>query len=556
MKGRIIALSGQVVEVEFLDEIPSIHDVLTVEGFPDMIMEVYTSSGPSTFYCLLLATNHGIKRGQVVVNTNKTIEVPAGFEVLGRVIDVFGNPEDGKGPLKGERYPIFSEEVFYDDVIRPTEVLETGIKPIDFFSPILKGGKVGLFGGAGVGKTVLLTEIIHNVIVLKGNKEKETKKRVSVFAGVGERIREGHELYETLKESGVLPSVALILGHMGENSAVRFRTAYAGVTLCEYFRDKTDVEDVLFFMDNIFRFAQAGYELATLMNSIPGEGGYQSTLTSEMGNLHERLISTKNGTITSIEAIYVPSDDITDNGVQSVFPFLDSSVVLSRNVFQEGRFPAIDLLSSTSSALNAETVGEKHYETLIAAQNLLKRAVKLERIVSLIGETELNAEDQVVYRRAKLVKAYMTQSFHVTESQTGRKGDYVKIAQTVEDVSAIIGGKYDNVESEKLMFIGSLEEAKIEIPAPQVEAPKPAEKTEETPAEETIPANGEKKEEVAVKPEEVKKEEAKESVPSNEEAKTPEVSEKTESVQPAQPVPQEVKPSSEEANKEQDPKPN
>lgn len=465
MKGKIISVTGQIAEVSFLDEIPAIHDVLVLERDKNAQMEVYTSSGASIFYCLLLSSNHHIKRGDVVVNTGRSISVPAGFDVLGRVFDVFGNSEDGKGEVKGEKYPIFTERVVYDEVIRQSTILETGIKVIDFFSPIIKGGKVGLFGGAGVGKTVLLTEIIHNVVVLKDeNQGKKEKKRVSVFAGVGERIREGHELYETLEESNVLPSVALILGHMGENAAVRFRTALAGVTLSEYFRDKTEAEDVLFFMDNIFRFAQAGYELATLMNAIPGEGGYQSTLTSEMGNFHERLVSTKNGSITAIEAIYVPSDDITDFGVQSVFPYLDSSVVLSRSVFQEGRFPAIDLLSSTSSALNVETVGEDHYEALIGAQNILKRSVQLDRIVSLIGESELNSEDQVVYRKSRLIKAYMTQNFFVTEAQTGKKGSYVELSQTVKDIKDIVEGKFDAVEPEKLMFIGSISEAKIEVP--------------------------------------------------------------------------------------------
>lgn len=508
MKGKIISITGQVAEVSFLDEIPAIHDVLVLERDKNVQMEVYTSSGASIFYCLLLSSNHHIKRGDVVVNTGMSIAVPAGFDVLGRVFDVFGNAEDGQGEIKGEKYPIFTERVLYDDVIRESTILETGIKVIDFFSPIIKGGKVGLFGGAGVGKTVLLTEIIHNVVVLKDeNHDNGKKKRVSVFAGVGERIREGHELYETLKESNVLPSVALILGHMGENAAVRFRTALAGVTLSEYFRDKTDANNVLFFMDNIFRFAQAGYELATLMNTIPGEGGYQSTLTSEMGTFHERLVSTKNGSITAIEAIYVPSDDLTDFGVQSVFPYLDSSVVLSRSVFQEGRFPAIDLLASTSSALNVETVGEDHYETLIAAQNILKRSVALDRIVSLIGESELNSEDQVVYRRSRLIKAYMTQNFFVTEVQTGRKGAYVKLPQTVKDVKDIVGGKYDAVEPEKLMFVGGLDEAKIEVPAPTPPTPEAAAPAMQEGSENPEGQKSEKKpenEKVEQKPEEKK----------------------------------------------------
>ncbi|HRN96398.1 MAG TPA: F0F1 ATP synthase subunit beta, partial [Candidatus Levybacteria bacterium] len=324
-----------------------------------------------------------------------------------------------------------------------------GIKAIDFFSPLLRGGRVGLFGGAGVGKTILLTEVIHNVVVLAKNND------VSIFTGVGERIREGQELFETLKESNVLPSVALVFGQMGENPAVRFKTALTGLALAEHFRDE-EHRNVLFFIDNIFRFAQAGYELSTLMNTIPGEGGYQATLASEMAQFHERLVSTKNASITSMEAVYVPSDDVTDYGVQSVFPYLDSSVVLSRAVYQEGRFPAIDFLSSTSSALSREIVGDDHYNAYIEAQSLLKRALTLERIVSLIGESELPAADQVIYKRARLLKSYMTQSFFVTENQTGRKGEYVKRVETIGDVNEILQGRYDTAEPERLMYVGSL----------------------------------------------------------------------------------------------------
>jgi len=323
------------------------------------------------------------------------------------------------------------------------------VHSIDFFAPILQGGKVGLFGGAGVGKTILLTEIIHNIVVL--SKSEST----CVFTGVGERIREGQELYESLRDSQVLPQVASIYGQMGENSAIRFRTAFAGVTMAEYFRDISK-KNVLFFIDNIFRFAQAGYELSTLTNSIPSEGGYQSTLISEMADFHERLVSTESGKLTTIETIFVPSDDMTDQAVQSIFPYLDSMVVLSRQVYQEGRFPSIDLLSSTSSGLTVEIVGEDHERAVREAQSILKKSVALERIVSLVGESELSADDQIIYKRAKIIKNYMTQNFFVAQSQTGKKGDYIPVGQTVKDMIEIIDGKYDDRKPEEFLYIGGI----------------------------------------------------------------------------------------------------
>lgn len=452
VKGKIRSVLGQIVEVEFADKKPYIHDVLYLEDDPEVRMEVYVSSSKDSFYCLLFSNSKKIKRGKTVLSSESPIQIPVGDKTLGRAMDVFGNGLDGKGEIgTQEMMPIFSKGASFDSVVAPFEVLETGIKAIDFFSPLLKGGKAGFFGGAGVGKTILLTEIIHNVVILNKN------DNVSVFSGVGERIREGHELYLTLQESGVLPSVGLVFGQMAENPAIRFRVAFAGVTLAEYFRDKAS-KNVLFFADNIFRFAQAGYELATVMNSVPGEGGYQATLASEMGNLHERLISTDSGSITTIEAIYVPADDITDYGVQSVFPYLDSTVVLSRDIYQEGRFPAINLLSSTSSALNIETVGEKHYKVFIQAQSLLKKASSLERIVSLIGESELSSEDQTIYRRYQLLQNYMTQNFFVVEQQSGHKGAYIKLTDTINDVERIIKGEFDAVDPQKLLFIGTLSE--------------------------------------------------------------------------------------------------
>jgi F-type H+-transporting ATPase subunit beta len=449
-KGKIVSIKGQIVEVEFTDVQPSMYDILVLEEDESVKMEVYASSSRNSFYCLSYTPMQKMYRGATVVNTTKPIEIPIGKEVLGRIINIFGETQDGKGPIiSKERRSVIPNPVPYDDIVPADKLLVTGIKVIDFFSPLLKGGKVGLFGGAGVGKTILLTEIIHNVVIR--NKE----KNVSVFTGVGERSREGQELYESLEESGVLDSVSLIYGLMGENPAVRFKTATVGASIAEYFRDE-QARDVLFFIDNIFRYAQAGNELSTLMSTIPSEGGYQATMATEMAAFHERLVSNKKGSITSFEAVYVPADDITDYAVQSIFPYFDSTVVLSREIYQLGRFPAIDLLSSTSSGLTVDIVGELHYRTLIESQNLLKKAVSLERIVSLVGESELSQQDQQEYRRSKILQNYMTQTFFVVESQTGRPGAFVPIEETVADVRDILDGKYDDRNADDFLFLGSL----------------------------------------------------------------------------------------------------
>lgn len=454
-KGKIVAVRGHVAEIAFYSHAPRIHDLVVLEEDASVKMEIFASASETSFYALALSRLGSIYRGASVINTGKTIEVTVGNEVLGRLINVFGEQLDGRGEIVAkEKKPIFANGVLFDDIAVSSEILVTGIKVIDFFAPIVKGGRVGLFGGAGVGKTILLTEIIHNIVILNPS------DNVSVFAGVGERIREGHELYETLAASNVLKSVSLIYGSMGENPAIRFRTAFAGVSIAEYFRDVVG-KNVLFFIDNVFRFAQAGYELATLMNGIPSEGGYQATLSSEMANLHERLVSTKTNTITSFEAVYVPSDDVSDSGVQSIFPYLDSMITLSRQVYQEGRFPAVDILSATSSALNAEMVGSRHVKTVLKAQSLLKKATSLERIASLIGESELSPVDQLIYKRSRIIQNYMTQNFFTIEEQSGKKGTFVPIAETVADVAAILDGKYDAVDPDKVLSIGSLKELHI-----------------------------------------------------------------------------------------------
>jgi F-type H+-transporting ATPase subunit beta len=469
--GKIIGVHGQVVEVEFEGgDVPTIREVLVLADDSSARMEVVKSSGEKRFHCIAFAPTDKLFRGAHVVNTHEEMSVNVSEELLGRVVNIFGEPIDGNPAIKsGKKRPLFADHLTYDEVSIKKEILETGIKAIDFFSPILRGGKIGLFGGAGVGKTLLLTEVIHNIVNLKGGNS------ISVFAGVGERVREGQELFETLRDQKVLPSVALIFGTMGENSAVRFRTAFSAASIAEYFRDEGK-RDVLFFIDNVFRFALAGSELSMVTSTIPSEDGYQPTLTSEMGYFHERLASNRNNSITTIEAIYIPNDDILDQGVQSILPHLDSTVVLSRNVYQEGMLPAIDLLLSTSASLRPEVVGQLHYRTVLRAQALLKQYVALERIISLVGESEISAEDRTVYNRAKMIRNYMTQSFFVAQTQTGRPGRYVPTATTVQDVADILSGKYDDVlDVSKFMFVGEASEARSDFPGQNVQSmPAPA----------------------------------------------------------------------------------
>jgi F-type H+-transporting ATPase subunit beta len=450
--GEIVSIKGQVVEVEFPKTKPVVHDILVVVDKPDSELEVYSSSDEDTFYCLALGSTKGMYRGAKVANTQSQLLFPVGQDVLGRVMDISGEPLDGKGEIKDvEKVPIHGTADRKVDLDTKQELLETGIKVLDLFSPLLRGGKIGLFGGAGVGKTILLAEVLHNIV------GKEKKNSLSVFAGVGERSREGLELYESLMESGVMDSSSLIFGPMGENPAVRFLSAFSAATLAEHFRDKMK-KDVLFFIDNVYRFAQAGNEISTMTSTLPSEDGYQATLGSEMAKFHERLVSTSSGSISTIEAIYVPADDLLDTGVQSIFPYLDSVIVLSRTLYQEGILPAIDILASTSASLHPNVVGDLHYETVVKAKSILKQAESLERIVSLVGESELSGEDQVVYKRARKVKYFVTQSFFVTEQMRGKKGSYVPLKSAIEDLSGIIEGKYDHIPEEKFKFIGSVSE--------------------------------------------------------------------------------------------------
>ncbi|HWA51568.1 MAG TPA: F0F1 ATP synthase subunit beta [Patescibacteria group bacterium] len=456
--GKVVSIKGQIVEVHFQDEQPRIYDILVFEDKDKKVlskMEVSSSSVDSTYYCLALGKTTDLYRGAIVRNTNEGVVFPVSQNILGRVVNLFGEPLDALGDVKSDKFmPIHKETSLDVSQLKSTELLETGIKIIDLFTPLTKGGKMGLFGGAGVGKTVLLSEILHNVVQLK---EKES---ASVFAGVGERSREAIELQEVLTKTGAIKDSTLIFGTMGEDPATRFLSAYSAVTLAEYYRDFLK-RNVLFFIDNVFRLAQAGNELSVLTNTIPSEDGYQSTLESEMANFHERLISNDKGTITSIEAIYVPADDLLDHGVQSIFPYLDSDVVLSRNLYKQGFLPAVDIVSSNSSALNPEIVGEEAYNTAIEAKSLLKRAENLERIVSLVGEGELSEEDQTIFKRAHKIRNFMTQSFFATESQKNQPGKFVTREACVNDVRSILSGKFDNVPEEKFLYLGTLSEIKL-----------------------------------------------------------------------------------------------
>jgi len=452
--GTVIGVRGQIIEVEFKKVRPAIGDLLTLKDDPNIKMEVHASSGEDTFFSLALSPTHQIPRGAKVVSTGQPIMFPVGPEVLGRVVDIFGKPHDSEDPIKPKEFmPIHKKVGFVEKLNSGTKVIETGIKVVDIFAPILEGGKMGLFGGAGVGKTMLLSEILHNVV---GRKKEQA---VSVFAGVGERAREGLDLHHALEQSGVLESSALVFGPMGANPAVRFLSCYAAVTLAEYYRDILGKE-VLFFIDNVFRFAQAGNELSVLTDSIPSEDGYQATLESQMAHFHERLVSTGSGVITCIEAVYVPADDLLDHGVQSIFPYLDSQVVMSRNIYQEGLLPAVDILGSTSSALTPGIVGDEHFGVALRGRKLLKESQNLQRIVSLVGESELSPEDQTTFRRGRKLRNFMTQRFFVAEGQRIESGAFVTMSTAIEDTKGIIEGRFDHLPEESFLYIGNMKEAK------------------------------------------------------------------------------------------------
>jgi len=461
-KGRIRAVRGQIVEVGYDDAnaLPKFYEILTSAENDKVRLEVYAYGEDNTLFCLSLTKRRYLYRNMPIISTENPIMVPVGNGILGRVFNLFGEPVDNKGPMN-DTVPrsIYHDITQEKNVITSQEILETGIKQIDFFTPFVKGGKIGFVGGAGVGKTVLMTELLHNITY--------KHEGVSIFAGIGERIREGHELMKSLEDSKVIGRVALIFGQMNENAIIRFRVAWAASTLAEYFRDIAK-KDVLFFADNVYRFIQAGAEMSAVLGSIPSELGYQATLETEISNFENRLISTSTGSITSCQTVYVPADELSDVGVAAILSHLDAQVILSRERASRGFYPPIDPLASTSSTLNKRIVGDVHYEVATRALETLNNYQRLSRIVAIVGEAELSPYDQLIYQRARKLINYLTQPFFTMESQTGKKGVTVERKIVVSDVDMIITGKLDHVPAEQFMFIGSIADANFEA-APEAQ---------------------------------------------------------------------------------------
>jgi len=452
-KGKIIQIIGPVVDVEFPEgtSLPGIFNALNVTG-PNgkVVLEVVKHLDSTKVKAISLQSTDGLKRGEVVEDTGKMIEVPVGPEVLGNLFDVCGNVLEGKATFK-KHWPIHRPSPAFTEQATKTEVFETGIKVVDLIAPFIKGGKVGLFGGAGVGKTVFLQELIRNVAEESGG--------VSVFAGVGERTREGNDLHHDMKESGVINKTALVFGQMNEVPGARARVALSALTMAEYFRDE-EKKNVLLFIDNIFRFSQAGSEVSTLLGRMPSAVGYQPTLASEMAELQERITSTKNGAITSVQAIYVPADDITDPAPATTFSHLDSTIVLSRALTEIGIYPAVDPLASTSTALDPKIVGEKHYKTARDVQLCLQKYKDLQDIIAILGMEELSEEDKKTVNRARKIQRFMSQPFFVAEMFTGRPGKYVKLEDTIRGFAEILEGKHDDVPEENFYLKGGIDEVK------------------------------------------------------------------------------------------------
>lgn len=449
--GKIIQIIGPVVDVEFEEnKLPRIGNALRVEvGERVVVLEAAKHTEPTRVRAIALASTDGLSRDMEVVDTGAPISVPVGPEVLGKIFNVLGEPLDGKKYDFKKQWPIFRSAPALTEQSTKIEILETGIKVIDLLAPFIKGGKIGLFGGAGVGKTVLLQEFIRNIAEESGG--------ASVFAGVGERTREGNDLYTDMKQSGVLSKTALVYGQMNEVPGARLRVALTALTMAEYFRD-VEHKDILLFIDNIFRFSQAGSEVSTLLGRLPSAVGYQPTLASEMGELQERITSTKNGSITSVQAIYVPADDITDPAPATTFAHLDSTIVLSRALTEIGIYPAVDPLASSSTALDPKIVGNDHYETAHRVQKILQRYKELQDIIAILGMEELSDEDKKTVNRARKIQKFLSQPFHVAETFTGRAGKFVPCEVTIRDFKAIIDGKYDDKPEDFFYMKGSLEE--------------------------------------------------------------------------------------------------
>ena len=455
MTGKIVQIIGPVVDVEFSEGVPAIHNALSVENKragSKLVLEVAGHLGGGVVRAVALGPSDGLQRGLAVQDTGGPISVPVGKETLGRMFNLLGEPIDGMPAVSGaERMPIHRKAPSFDEQSTKVEIFETGIKVIDLIAPFIKGGKVGLFGGAGVGKTVLLQELIRNVATVH--------KGYSVFAGVGERTREGNDLYNEMKESGVLKQTALVFGQMNEVPGARLRVALSALTMAEYFRDKSG-SDVLLFIDNIFRFTQAGSEVSALLGRMPSAVGYQPTLASEMGELQERITSTKDGSITSVQAIYVPADDITDPAPATTFSHLDSTIVLSRALTELGIYPAVDPLASSSGALTPAIVGEEHYKVSRDVQRILQRYKDLQDIIAILGIEELSDEDKQLVERARKIQRFLSQPFMVAESFTGRPGKYVSRQETVRGFKEIVEGKYDDVPEQNFYLIGGIDEVR------------------------------------------------------------------------------------------------
>ncbi len=451
MKGKIKTIIGPVVDIEFGEKIPGVYEALTVSnGTTSITLETQYHLGNGMVRAIAMDTTDGLARGMEVTATGAPISVPVGTDTLGRIFNVLGEVIDGGKPVTpqaGKTLPIHRNAPEFTEQATKAEILETGIKVIDLICPMIKGGKVGLFGGAGVGKTVVIQELIHNIASNHGG--------YSVFAGVGERTREGNDLYHEMKESGVLDKVAMVFGQMNEPPGARARVALTGLTMAEYFRD-VEHKDVLFFIDNIFRFTQAGSEVSALLGRIPSAVGYQPTLASEMGNMQERITSTNNGSVTSVQAVYVPADDLTDPAPATTFAHLDSTVVLNRSLSELGIYPAVDPLDSSSTIMDPHIVGKEHYETAREVQRVLQRYKDLQDIIAILGMEELSQEDKELVVRARKIQKFLSQPFFVAEQFTGAPGQYVSLADTVRSFREILDGKHDDKPEQEFYMKGAL----------------------------------------------------------------------------------------------------
>ncbi len=457
--GKIVQVMGPVVDIEFEDaNLPSIYNAIRITDKKelssrkiDVVVEVQQHLGENRVRAIAMASTDGMVRGMRAVDTGGPITVPVGKKTLGRLMNVVGEPIDNLGPIKTkERYPIHRDPPSFEEQETTTQMFETGVKVIDLLEPYAKGGKTGLFGGAGVGKTVLIMEMIHSIATVHGG--------VSVFAGVGERTREGNDLWLELKQSGVISKTALIFGQMTEPPGARLRVGLAGLAVAEYFRD-VEGQDVLLFIDNIFRFVQAGSEVSALLGRMPSAVGYQPTLATEMGELQERITSTKKGSITSVQAIYVPADDLTDPAPATTFAHLDATTILSRSIVELGIYPAVDPLASTSRILDPRIIGEEHYQTARSVQEVLQRYKDLQDLIAILGIDELSEEDKVVVARARKIQRFFSQPFFVAEEFTGMPGKYVKLEDNIKGFQKIVSGELDDLPEQAFFMVGTIEEA-------------------------------------------------------------------------------------------------